>query len=211
MARYIAAKCKLCRREGEKLFLKGDRCFSPKCAFERRAYAPGPHGQKRTFRRKTSDFGLQLREKQKARRIYGILEAQFRKYFADALRVKGMTGANLLQNLERRLDNVVFRLGFAGSRQQARQLVLHGHFAVNGKRVRVPSLLVKANDLVTVCESGLKKPYFKDMSKILEHVTAPEWLSLDAAQMKGSVLNMPSREQIDTPLREQLIVEYYSR
>ncbi|HNR97438.1 MAG TPA: 30S ribosomal protein S4, partial [Anaerolineae bacterium] len=143
--------------------------------------------------------------------IYGVLEAQFRKYFADALRVKGLTGANLLQTLERRLDNVVFRLGFAGSRQQARQLVLHGHFAVNGKRVRVPSLLVKASDLVTVCEGGSKKPYFKDMSKILERVTAPEWLSLDAAQMKGSVLNLPSREQIDTPLREQLIVEYYSR
>jgi small subunit ribosomal protein S4 len=211
MARYIAAKCKLCRREGEKLYLKGDRCYSPKCAFERRAYAPGMHGQKRVFRRKVSDYGLQLREKQKARRIYGILEAQFRKYFDAALKHKGMTGANLLQTLERRLDNVVFRLGFATSRQQARQLVLHGHFAVNGRRARVPSQLVKASDVISICENCRKKPYFKDLSKTLEHVSTPEWLAVDAATMTGRVLNLPSREQLEVPLREQLVVEYYSR
>lgn len=211
MARYIAARCKLCRREGEKLYLKGDRCFSPKCAFERRSYAPGMHGQKRVFRRKVSDYGLQLREKQKARRIYGVLEAQFRKYFAAALKHKGMTGVNLLQTLERRLDNVVYRLGFATSRQQARQLVLHGHFTVNGRRARVPSLLVKANDVILVYETSRKKPYFKDLSKALEHVSTPEWLAIDAATMAGRVLSLPSREQIDVPLREQLVVEYYSR
>jgi len=211
MARYIAAKCKLCRREGEKLYLKGDRCYSPKCAFERRAYAPGMHGQKRVFRRKVSDYGLQLREKQKARRIYGVLEAQFRKYFGAALKHKGMTGVNLLQTLERRLDNVVYRLGFATSRQQARQLVLHGHFAVNGIRARVPSLLVKANDVITVCEVARKKTYFKEMPKVLEHVATPEWLSMDAAAMTGRVVSLPSREQMEVPLREQLIVEYYSR
>ncbi|MBC7234120.1 MAG: 30S ribosomal protein S4 [Chloroflexi bacterium] len=211
MARYIEAKCKLCRREGEKLFLKGDRCYSPKCAFERRAYAPGMHGRKRIFRRKASDYGMQLREKQKARRIYGVLERQFRRYFEAALKHKGMTGANLLQTLERRLDNVVYRLGFASSRDQARQLVLHGHFELNNKKVRVPSLLVKPNDVITVAESSRKKPYFKDLSKVLEHVTTPEWLSLDPAEMKGRVLALPSREQIDVPIQEQLIVEYYSR
>jgi len=211
MARYIAAKCKLCRREGEKLYLKGDRCYSPKCAFERRAYVPGMHGQKKVFRRKVSDYGLQLREKQKARRIYGVLEAQFRKYFGAALKHKGMTGVNLLQTLERRLDNVVYRLGFATSRQQARQLALHGHFEVNGVRARVPSLLVKASDVITVSEVGRKRPYFKDLSKALEHVSTPEWLAVDAAAMTGRVLSLPSREQIEVPLREQLIVEYYSR
>jgi len=211
MARYIASKCKQCRREGEKLYLKGDRCYSPKCAFERRTYAPGMHGQKKVFRRKVSDYGLQLREKQKARRIYGVLEAQFRKYFDSALKHKGMTGANLLQTLERRLDNVVYRLGFATSRQQARQLVLHGHFAVNGRRARVPSLLVKSSDTISICENCRKKPYFKDLSKALEHVATPEWLAIDAATMTGRVLTVPSREQIDVPLREQLVVEYYSR
>ena len=211
MAKYNGPVCKLCRREGEKLYLKGDRCYSPKCAFERRAYAPGMHGQKRVFRRKVSDYGLQLREKQKARRIYGVLEAQFRKYFGAALKHKGMTGVNLLQTLERRLDNVVFRLGFTTSRQQARQLVLHGHFSVNGRRARVPSLLVKSSDVITVRESVRKKTYFQDLPKALEHVTTPEWLAVDAATMTGRVLNLPSREQIDVPLREQLIVEYYSR
>jgi small subunit ribosomal protein S4 len=201
----------LCRREGEKLFLKGDRCLSPKCAFERREYAPGQHGQKKTFRRKTSDYGMQLREKQKARRIYGVLEAQFRRYFADALRVKGMTGVNLLQTLERRIDNVVYRLGFASSRDQARQLVLHGHFDVNGKAVRIPSLQLKASDVISVRESSRKSVYFQDLSKVLDHVTVPDWLSLDAAALQGRVVNVPAREQIQVPLREQLIVEYYSR
>jgi small subunit ribosomal protein S4 len=211
MARYIASRCKQCRREGEKLFLKGDRCFSPKCAFERRSYAPGPHGQKRSFRRKTSDYGLQLREKQKARRIYGVLEAQFRKYFAAALKIKGMTGVFLLQTLERRMDNVVYRFGFATSRAEARQLVLHGHFEVNGHKVRVPSLQVRPNDVITVRQVSRKNEYFKDLAKAMEHVQPPEWLGLDVAELRGRVLTLPSREQIDVPVREQLVVEYYSR
>jgi small subunit ribosomal protein S4 len=211
MARYVGSKCKLCRREGEKLFLKGDRCYSPKCAFERRSYAPGMHGRSRSFRRKTSDYGVQLREKQKARRIYGVLERQFRRYFSVAVRHKGLTGANLLQTLERRLDNVVYRFGFANSRDQARQLVLHGHFDVNGRRARTPSTLVRANDVITVRERSRKLAYFKDLPGTLEHAAAPEWLSLDAANLQGEVRSLPSREQIDVPIREQLIVEYYSR
>jgi len=211
MARYIGSKCKLCRREGEKLFLKGDRCYSPKCAFERRSYAPGMHGRRRSFRRKTSDYGVQLREKQKARRIYGVLERQFRRYFKMALKHKGLTGANLLQTLELRLDNVVYRFGFATSRDQARQLVLHGHFELNGRRARTPSLLVKANDVIAVRERSRKMTYFKDLQSALEHVTTPEWLSLDVENMQGHVRSLPSREQIDVPIREQLIVEYYSR
>jgi len=211
MARYTGSKCKLCRREGEKLFLKGDRCYSPKCAFERRSYAPGMHGRKRSFRRKISDYGVQLREKQKARRVYGVLERQFRRYFKTALRHKGLTGANLLQTLERRLDNVVYRLGFATSRDQARQLVLHGHFEVNGRRARTPSLLVKANDVITVRERSRKLTYFKNLRGALEHVTTPEWLALDVENMQGQVRSLPSREQIDVPIREQFIVEYYSR
>lgn len=211
MARYIGSKCKLCRREGEKLFLKGDRCYSPKCAFERRSYAPGMHGRRRAFRRKTSDYGVQLREKQKARRIYGVLERQFRRYFKMALKHKGLTGANLLQTLESRLDNVVYRFGFATSRDQARQLVLHGHFELNGRRTGTPSLLVKANDIIAVRERSRKMTYFKDLQRALEHVTTPEWLSLDVENMQGHVRSLPSREQIDVPIREQLIVEYYSR
>ena len=211
MARYIGSKCKLCRREGEKLFLKGDRCYSPKCAFERRSYAPGMHGRRRSFRRKTSDYGVQLREKQKARRIYGVLERQFRRYFKMAVKHKGLTGANLLQTLELRLDNVVYRFGFATSRDQARQLVLHGHFELNGRRARTPSLLVKANDVIAVRERSRKMTYFKDLQSALEHVTTPEWLSLDVENMQGHVRSLPSREQIDVPVREQLIVEYYSR
>jgi small subunit ribosomal protein S4 len=211
MARYTGSKCKLCRREGEKLYLKGDRCYSPKCAFERRAYAPGAHGRRRSFRRKSSDYGLQLREKQKVRRIYGVLERQFRRYYSDAVKQKGLPGANLLEMLERRLDNVVFRLGFATSRDQARQLVLHGHFEVNGKRARTPSMLLDANDLVVVREHSRKNEYFKDISKALEHVTTPDWLSLDAANLQGRVLSLPKREQLDIPVQEQLIVEYYSR
>lgn len=211
MARYTGSKCKLCRREGEKLFLKGDRCYSPKCAFERRSYAPGMHGRRRSFRRRTSDYGVQLREKQKARRIYGVLERQFRRYFGMALKHKGLTGANLLQTLERRLDNVVYRLGFATSRDQARQLVLHGHFELNGRRARTPSMLVKANDVITVRERSRKLAYFKDLPSALEHATAPEWLSLQAENMQGQVRGLPSREQIDIPIREQLIVGYYSR
>lgn len=211
MARYTGSKCKLCRREGEKLFLKGDRCVSPKCAFERRSYAPGMHGRRRSFRRKTSDYGVQLREKQKARRIYGVLERQFRRYYRNAVKQKGLTGVNLLQILERRLDNIVYRLGFASSRNQARQLVLHGHFEVNGTRAKSPSMLVKGNDVITVRERSRKLTYFQDLHKVLEHVTPPEWLSVDAANMQGQVQSLPSREQLDVPIKEQLIVEFYSR
>ncbi len=211
MARHTGSKCKLCRREGEKLYLKGDRCYSPKCAFERRSYAPGAHGRRRSFRRKSSDYGLQLREKQKVRRIYGVLERQFRRYYSDAVKQKGLTGSNLLEMLERRLDNVVFRLGFATSRDQARQLVLHGHFEVNGQRARTPSMLLDANDVVVVRERSRKNEYFKGISKALEHVTTPDWLSLDAGNLQGRVLSLPKREQLDIPVKEQLIVEYYSR
>jgi small subunit ribosomal protein S4 len=211
MARYTGSKCKLCRREGDKLYLKGSRCYSPKCAFERRSYAPGMHGQRRSWRRRTSDYGVQLREKQKVKRIYGVLERQFRRYYATAVRLKGMTGANLLQLLERRLDNVVFRLGLASSRNQARQLVVHGHFAVNGTRARTPSMLLDVNDSIQVRERSLKLAYFGDARKALEHATVPEWLSLDASKMQGTVQSLPSRDQLDIPVKEQLIVEYYSR
>lgn len=211
MARYIGPVCRLCRREGEKLFLKGERCFSPKCAVERRNQPPGQHGQSRTFRRKVSDYGVQLREKQKARRIYGVLERQFRRYYADAARRSGVTGAVLLQYLESRLDNVVYRLGFASSRKQARQLIAHGHFMVNGRKVSVPSYQVKAGDAVTVAEGSKKSPYFAELGKELKAQRAPAWLSLDSRNLSGGILNLPSRDQIDTPLKEQLIVEYYSR
>lgn len=211
MARYTGSKCKLCRREGEKLFLKGDRCSSPKCAFERRAYAPGMHGRRASYRRKTSDYGLQLREKQKARRVYGVLERQFRRYFREAVKHGGLTGANLLSILERRLDNVVYRLGFAASRDQARQLVLHGHFEVNGTRARTPSMLVKSNDVITIRQRSSGLTYFKDLSGALDHVTPPEWLSLDVENMQGQVSSLPSREQIVVPIQEHLIVEFYSR
>jgi small subunit ribosomal protein S4 len=211
MARYIQPVCRLCRREGEKLFLKGARCFSPKCALERRSYAPGLHGKKAQFRRKESDYGRQLREKQKARRIYGVLERQFRRYFEDALRVKGMTGATLLTMLERRLDNVVYRLGLADSRAQARQLVRHGHFTLNGQRADVPSMLVKPGDVIAVRERSRQLSYFKTLAETLGERPVPPWMALDAASMSGRILSLPSREQIDTTLNEQLIVEYYSR
>jgi small subunit ribosomal protein S4 len=211
MARYTGAKCKLCRREGEKLFLKGDRCLSPKCAFDRRSYAPGMHGRRRSFRRKTSDYGVQLREKQKLRRVYGVLERQFRRYYAQAAKAEGLTGANLLQLLETRLDNIVYRLGFATSRDQARQLVLHGHFDVNGRRAKSPSMLLNANDVISIRERSRKLAYFRDLRQALEHVTTPEWLTLDDANMQGTLLSLPTREQLDIPVKEQLIVEYYSR
>ncbi|MBI4673415.1 MAG: 30S ribosomal protein S4 [Chloroflexi bacterium] len=211
MARYIGPVCKLCRREGEKLYLKGERCFTPKCAIEKRNQPPGQHGASRTFRRKVSDYGVQLREKQKARRIYGVLERQFRRYYADASRRSGVTGAVLLQYLESRLDNVVFRLGFASSRKQARQLVDHGHFTVNGKKVTIPSFRVKAGDKIAVAETSRTSPYFAGMDKELKSARTPGWLSVDSRQLSGSVLNLPTREQIDTPLKEQLIIEFYSR
>ena len=211
MARYTDPVCRLCRREGEKLFLKGDRCFSPKCAFERRSYAPGMHGRQSQFRRKESDYSLQLRAKQKARRIYGIYENQFRRYFREAQRQKGLTGVNLLAMLESRLDNVVYRLGFAGSRSQARQIVQHSHFDVNGHKVNIPSYLVKPGDVIAISESSRSKPYFKEVAQVLDEGRVPAWLSLDLSSLTGKVVALPSRDDIDITLNEQLIVEYYSR
>jgi small subunit ribosomal protein S4 len=211
MARYTGPVCKLCRREGEKLLLKGERCLTPKCALERRAYAPGVHGRQTQFRRKKSDYGLQLREKQKARRIYGVLERQFRRYYKEAERRKGLTGVNLLIILESRLDNVVYRLGFADSRAQARQLVRHGHFDVNGRKTNIPSFLVKAGDVIAVRERSKKLTHFRGLSTVMEHKVLPEWLSLDIPKMEGRVSTLPTREDIDTSINEQLVVEYYSR
>ncbi len=211
LARYNGPVCKLCRREGEKLFLKGERCFSPKCAFERRSYAPGMHGRQAQYRRKESDYSLQLRAKQKARRIYGVYERQFRRYFREAQRQKGLTGVNLLILLESRLDNVVYRLGFASSRAQARQLVRHGHFDVNGRKTNIPSYLVKPGDIIAVREFSRGNMYFKEVSQILDDDRIPAWLSLDPTNLTGKVVDLPSRDDIDVSLNEQLIVEYYSR
>jgi len=208
MARYTGAVCRLCRREGQKLFLKGDRCYSDKCAVVKRAYAPGQHGQSR---RKASEYGIQLREKQKARRIYGILEKQFRNYFEKAERQKGVTGENLLRLLELRLDNVVYRLGFANSRVEARQLVRHGHFTVNGRRVNIPSYLVRVGDQIAVKESSKKAPKFEEISELAAHKTVPAWLEMDKEALVGKVIALPEREDIDVPIQEHLIVELYSR
>lgn len=208
MARYVGPVCRQCRREGIKLYLKGDKCYSDKCAFSKRGYAPGQHGQ---GRKKVSEYGLQLREKQKARRVYGILERQFRTYFDKAERQKGITGENLLVLLERRLDNVVYRLGFAGSRTQARQLVRHGHFAVNGHRVDIPSYLVKPGDVIQVKEGSKESPLFKEIAETVSHKTVGAWLEMSAQDMSGKVLRYPTREEIDTPIQEHLIVELYSR
>ncbi|MCP4538585.1 MAG: 30S ribosomal protein S4 [Chloroflexi bacterium] len=213
MARYTGPVCKLCRREGEKLFLKGSRCMSPKCPFERdRGYPPGEHGRMAQFRRRrTSDYARQLRGKQKVRRIYGVLERQFRRYFREAERRPGLTGANLLIILESRLDNIVYRLGFADSRSQARQLVQHGHFLLNGRRTNIPSYIVCPNDRITVREGSRKRNYFKERAELLDEGSVPHWLSLDSNAMVGRVLQLPAREDIAAELNEQLIVEYYSR
>lgn len=213
MARYTGPVCKLCRREGEKLFLKGARCLSPKCSFDRRGYPPGQHGKDAQFRRgRGSDYALQLREKQKARRVYGILEHQFRRYFREALRRPGLTGSNLLSILESRLDNVVFRIGWADSRNHARLLVQHGHIAVNGRRTTVPSFLVQAGDVISIREGSQKRPYFKELPAYMQdRPPAPEWLTVDPVTLKATVLRVPERRDIDLPLNEQLIVEYYSR
>ena len=212
MARYTGPVCKLCRREGVKLFLKGDRCMTSKCAVERRAYPPGEHGSlKGGRRRKPSDYALQLREKQKIRRIYGVLERQFRRYFAEAERLPGVTGEIMLQLLERRLDNVVYRLGLADSRPQARQLVLHGHFAVNGRRMDVPSYIVRTGDTIAVRERSQALAYFKDAAKGLGRKRQPGWLTLDPKTLEGRVVAMPARSDVDVTLQEQLVVEYYSR
>ncbi len=209
MGRYTDAVCRQCRREGEKLFLKGDRCYSEKCSIERRPYAPGVHGQGR--RQKVSEYGLQLREKQKMRRTYGILEKQFRRYFEKADRQKGVTGENLFILVERRLDNVVYRLGFASSRKEARQLVSHGHFTINGRKANIPSMLVKVGDVIQVREKSTSSVKFQELKEQAAYKTPPEWLSVNVETLTGTVLAYPIREQIDTPVREQLIVELYSR
>ncbi len=212
MAKYRGPVCKLCRREGEKLFLKGQRCFTPKCAFERRSYPPGEHGKDSQFRRRrVSDYSRQLREKQKTRRVYGITERQFRRYYRTALQERGMTGENLLRLLERRLDNVVFRLGFAESRAQARTLVTHGHFNVNGRRTDIPSMLVREGDEIEVREGSRKRTYFKQLPEIAESKTVPDWLERDISILFGKIVKMPERMDVDANLNEQLIIEYYSR
>ncbi len=208
MARTTGSVCRLCRREGMKLFLKGDRCFKEKCAFERRGYAPGQHGRRRT---KVQAYGVQLREKQKVKRMYGVLERQFRTYFAKAARRKGITGANLLQMLECRLDNVVYRLGFAFSRRAARQLVAHGHILVDGHRVDVPSSLVKAGAVVSLREESRKNEVIKMCLDTAKGRGVPGWLDLDADRFQGTVKQLPSREDIALPIQEQLIVELYSK
>jgi len=212
MAKYRGPVCKLCRREGEKLFLKGERCFTPKCAFERRGYAPGQHGKGAQFRRRReSDYNRQLRAKQKARRIYGVLERQFHRYYEVSLSRRGLTGLNLLQILESRLDNVVFRLGFADSRPQARLLVTHGHFSVNGRRTDIPSMLLSQGDTVAVRDGSRTRPYFKDLTAMAEDKNVPAWLSRDLRTLSGTVVRLPERSEIDGNMSEQLIVEYYSR
>ena len=208
MARYTESVCRLCRREGGKLFLKGSRCYTKKCSFERRPTPPGQHGVRR---RKMGDFGIQLREKQKVRRVYGVLERQFRNYFNEAETHEGVTGEALLQSLETRLDNIVFRLGFASSRAQARQLVNHGHFAVNGTPSDVPSRALRPGDRIEVRESHRNREVFKVIRETLRSHTAPDWLSLDAAKLAGSVATLPRRDQMPLDLSEQLVVEYYSR
>lgn len=220
MAKNLSPVCKLCRREGEKLFLKGERCYTPKCSFEKRDFAPGQHGRtagkgggkgKGMGTGRASDFARQLRAKQKARRIYGVMERQFRRYYDTAITRRGLTGLNLLQILESRLDNVVYRLGFASSRSQARLLVSHGHFVVNGRRTDVPSMLLGEGDIVGVREGSSKLSYFKDLGAYTEKRTSPSWLNRDVTSMSGSVARMPERAEIDGSLDEQLIVEYYSR
>ncbi len=212
MARYTGPVCKLCRREGEKLFLKGSRCMTPKCSFERRSYPPGQHGREKQFRRnRASDYLLQLREKQKARRIYGIMERQFSRYFSRASQQVGLTGTNLLTLLERRLDNVVYRSGMASSRAQARQLVSHGHVMLNGRKTDVPSALVSPGDIVSVRSESSQRTYFKILRQEMDDRRTPRWLTVSAADLTVNVLHLPAREDIDVSLNEQLIVEYYSR
>ncbi len=212
MSKYIGPACRLCRREGEKLFLKGARCQSQKCAFEKRGFAPGQHGKDAQFKRsRSSDYLTQLREKQKARRIYGVMEAQFRRYYERALRTRGLTGLVLLQTLECRLDNVIFRLGYAVSRGQARLLVTHGHFNVNGRRTDVPSMILAPGDVVEVRPGSQRRAYFRDLKAVDESVSVPVWLSRDLAGLSGKVNKLPERLEIEARLNEQLIVEYYSR
>lgn len=208
MARYTRSACRLCRRENLKLFLKGERCYTEKCAIDRRNYAPGQHGQNR---RKFSDYGAQLREKQKVKRLYGLLESQFRNTFKEADRQKGITGEVLLFLLERRLDNAVYRLGFANSRDEARQLVRHNHFSVNQSKVNIPSYLVKPGDVIEVREKSKKVARIQEALEGVARRGIPQWLELDKDQMKGSVKSMPTREEITIPIQEKLIVELYSK
>ena len=208
MARYTDPVCRICRREGMKLFLKGSRCYSRKCAFERRSTPPGMNTMRR---RKVSEYGIQLREKQKVRKSYSVLERQFRNYFKKADQRKGVTGENLLRLLEMRLDNVVFRMGFASSRAQARQLVAHGHFAVNGRPTNVPSFSTKVGDRVEVRESRRSREYFKTAAETMKAAQIPEWVSVDPSKLTGTVLDNPTREQMPLEFNEQLVVEYYSR
>ena len=208
MARYTGAVCKLCRREGKKLYLKGERCYTGKCAVERRAYAPGQHGQSR---KKATEYGLQLRAKQQAKRYYGIQEGQFYKYFLMAERKQGVTGENLLRICESRLDNVVYLLGWANSRAEARQLVTHGHFKVNGKKVNVPSYLIKAGDEVAICDKSKESTKIKATVEANASRPVPQWLDLNAEALTGKVLALPTREQIMVPVEEHLIVELYSK
>jgi small subunit ribosomal protein S4 len=213
MARNLGPVCKLCRREGEKLFLKGERCFTSKCSFEKRNFAPGQHGRMASRMRsnRQSDFARQLRAKQRARRVYGVLERQFRRYYTTALKRRGLTGLSLLQILESRLDNIVYRLGFSSSRAQARLLVTHGHFVVNDRRTDVPSMLLKEGDVISIREGSMKTNYFKSLNEVSESRTTPEWLVRDSKNLTGTVQRMPERVEIDGSLNEQLIVEYYSR
>jgi small subunit ribosomal protein S4 len=208
LARYRESTCRLCRREGMKLFLKGDRCYSEKCAFERRGYAPGDHGQ---MRKKFSDYGVQLREKQKLKRMYGLLEKQFRGYFTKADKQKGITGTNLLLFLERRLDNMVFRLGFANSRTEARQLVRHDHFLISGKPVNIPSYLIKTGDEIKVRDGSRKVERILDAMETVARRGVPQWLEVDKANFKGVVKTLPTREELTMPVQEQLVVELYSK
>ncbi|MEW9122262.1 MAG: 30S ribosomal protein S4 [Thermotaleaceae bacterium] len=206
MARYTGPSCRLCRREGQKLYLKGERCFTDKCAIARRGYAPGQHGQ---GRKKLSNYGLQLREKQKAKRFYGLLETQFRQYFEKADKMTGITGENLLRILETRLDNVVYRMGFASSRKEARQLVRHGHFTVNGGKVDIPSYLVSVGDVIKVKEKSISSAKFKELAEAASNV--PNWVQVSFENLEGKVVSLPTREDIDIPIAEHLIVELYSR
>ena len=208
MARYTGPSCKLCRREGTKLFLKGDKCTSDKCCFEHRSTAPGQHG---AARKKVEEYGKQLREKQKARRYYGVLEGQFRTYYEMAEKKEGITGANLLIILESRLDNVVYRMGMAASRKEARQLVLHAHFTLNGKKVSIPSLLVKPGDVIAVKESSRDSVKIKELAEAMQTAIVPKWLDVDKTALTAKVLNAPAREDIDFEFEEQLIVELYSK
>jgi len=209
LARYVDAACRLCRRENLKLFLKGDRCYTDKCAFERRGYAPGQHGQRRG--RKLSDYGIQLREKQKAKRIYGVLEKQFRRYYFKADRQKGITGTNLLILLERRLDNIVYRMGFSSSRKQARQLVRHNHVTVNGKKVNIASYQVKVGDYVEVKESSRKIPTVTESMETFIRREKSPWLEVDGDNFRGLLKALPNREELTMPINEQFIVELYSK